>query len=371
MKCHFVYAVPTPRSYIFKFFWKLSEFAALAGLPAPIVLNRNPDDQIFSFWPTRSPYENTKNIYKALQSLAKTNLYHLTERVSISFENDDIFLGHPYFPHRPGKSGVTELAFQSKSKPQVLCLISPLHCDVTIQTSHINKDFLDDIDRLMPHADKLFAIMGPYWWDQWDKSPYAHWKPKMVRLDMAIDIQRFPRLKTTFNKPGKRGYLFIGGSWDPRKGSDYFSSLMSSLGNVVCGWIGDGPDIPGVRRISGIRELTPEFMSQIAKEYDFFVSPAKADPNPTTILECMAWGFPVVCTPQSGYYATPYRHNIYLDDLSSSVSVLQQLQYLDEDLLLNMANFARDVVASDYSWEILCNKIISEVSTLVNTQRQG
>jgi len=287
-----------------------------------------------------------------------TLLYHLTERVHCRFQPNDIFLGHPYFPHTEGRHGVTELALKENIRPRKVALISPLHCDVKIKTDHINKEFLDDVDKLLSSTDILFAIMGEYWWDQWDSSPYAHWKSKMVRLDMAVDAQRYPRIKKSFNPAGKRGYFYVGNSSDPRKGVDFLSRLMNQFGDYPKGWIGSGPDIPNVPRISDSRQLTPEFMTEVRKQYDFFISPAKADPNPTTILESMAWGFPVACTPKSGYYKKDYRKNIYLDDIAGSVAVLNELQYADEQKLMSMADKAREVVVADYSWDKFTSTVI-------------
>ena len=242
----------------------------------------------------------------------------------------------------------------------MFALITPLHCDIEVKTSHINRSFLEDVERLMPAADVLFTIMGEYWWAQWCSSPYAHWMPKMVRLDMAVDASRYSRVKHRFNQPGQRGYLYIGTS-DYRKGSDYLSQLMGRLGQYPSGWIGYGPDIPNVRRISTDRALTPEFMADIAEQFDFFISPSRADPNPTTILESMAWGFPVVCTPQSGYYETSYRRNIYLDDLDRSVAVLNELQFVDDADLLRMTNEARYVVETLYTWDRFTSTVIQHL----------
>jgi glycosyltransferase involved in cell wall biosynthesis len=99
-------------------------------------------------------------------------------------------------------------------------------------------------------------------------------------------------------------------------------------------------------------------MAEVGNKFDFFISPSKADPNPTTILESMAWGFPVVCTPQSGYYGTDYRRNIYLDDISGSVNVLNELQYDDERKLVFMANKAREKVVVDYNWDKFTSTVI-------------
>lgn len=245
---------------------------------------------------------------------------------------------------------MTELSLRQSVRPRVFALISPLHCDVTIETNHINKAYLDAVDRLLPDVDILFAIMGQYWWDQWPDSPYAHWIPKMIRLDLAVDTAYFPRVKTRFNPPGKRGVLYIGRN-DPMKGTAFLSRLLNHLPGVRCGWIGHGPEIDGVPRLSTARPLTPDFMRRIAEDFDIFISPSVADPNPTTILESMAWGFPVVCTPQSGYYETSYMRNIYHDDLTRSVAVLQHLQYADESELMMMADEARDVVERQYTWD--------------------
>ena len=85
----------------------------------------------------------------------------------------------------------------------------------------------------------------------------------------------------------------------------------------------------------------------------------QSSPNPTTILESMSWGFPVVCTPQSGYYETSYRKNIYHDDFDRSVEVLRQLQFADENVLQEMSTEARRVVERDYTWDRFIDTICS------------
>lgn len=358
MKFHLVYAVPfTNRSLVSRIKRKSRHILGKIGLPVVLLSNRQPTEKDFESWPVKSPYENTRNLYRALSEKAPTFLYHLTERVHCHFEADDVFIGHPFFPHSKGGYGVTEMAVREKIRPRKFALISPLHCDVSISGGHINREFLHDIDKLMPYVDVLFAIMGEYWWEQWDSSPFAHWKSKMVRLDMAVDVQRYPRVKKRFNKPGQRGYLYIGVN-EPRKGPELLAQLMELVGDYPKGWIGNGPEIPNVPRISTAQPLTPEFMKEIAKKYDFFISPSRADPNPTTILESMAWGFPVVCTPQSGYYETSYRPNIYRDDIDKSVNILRHLQYASETELMKMADEARKVVKTDYTWGKFTSKVI-------------
>jgi glycosyltransferase involved in cell wall biosynthesis len=251
---------------------------------------------------------------------------------------------------------VTELSLRGTPRPRIFALISPLHCDTSVRTTHINKAYLDAVDRLLPCADTLFGIMGEYWWDQWPNSPYAHWMDKMVRLDMAIDTTCFPRVKRTFNPPGQRGFLYIGRN-DPMKGTDFLSELACHASDYRWGWVGSGPDIDGIPRLSGARPMTPEFIANLAQDFDFFINTSLADPNPTTILESMAWGFPVICTPQSGYYGTSYRKCIDRDDIDGSVDVLRQLQSTDENRLQAMADKARNTVTRDYTWSLLVDRI--------------
>ena len=363
MRCHFVYSVPmhVDNSFFARARRKIRRTLSNNGIPVGLIFNRQPAEIDFRSWPVQSPSENTRNIYCALSKRMPTFLYDLSERVHCRFRADDVFLGHPYFPHREGGYGVTEMALKERVRPKRSAIITPLHCDVEVKTDHVNKAFLDDVDRLLPSADILFGIMGEYWWDRWDSSPYSHWKKKMVRLDMAVDTLKYPRVKKSFNRPGGRGYLYIGNSSDPRKGADFLSRLMGQLPGYPKGWIGSGPDIPNVPRIARATQLTPDFMSEIAKHYDFFVNPSIADPNPTTILESMAWGFPVLCTPQSGYYETSYRKNIYLNDVAKSAEVLIEMQYADDQALKTMADEANECVMANYGWDKFTSIIIQNL----------
>lgn len=355
MKCHFVYAVPTD-GFMARLRRRVVPRLQRFGLPISLIGDRQHPDT--SSWPRCSPYENARQIFSGLSRRLPTLLYSLNEHVSCDFSEDDVFLGHPHFPAVPGRMGVTELSIGRKPRPRVLALISPLHCEASITTTHLNEAYLDAVGKLLPDADILFGIMGEYWWDRWGDSPYAHWLPKMVRLDMAVDTTCFPRVKKQFNPPGKRGFLYIGRN-DPMKGTDFLSRLARSNANFKTGWIGAGAEIDGVRRVSGPRPLTPAYMKRVADDFDFFISTSVADPNPTTILESMAWGFPVVCTPQSGYYETPYRRNIFHADMDRSIDVLTQLQFADEGELHGMADEARRVVERDYTWDIFGDRIYS------------
>jgi len=361
-KIHFVYSVPSykRKTFIGQAFHSVRTRLFLKGFNVNIVGSRQPQNNILGLWPVQSPFENTKNIYKALSKHAPTNLYHLTEKKLIKFHSNDVFLGHPYFPFTAFEEGVTEYAINCLHKPKTLGLITPLHCNTTLKNNHLNKAYLDHVDKLVRKADVIFGIMGEYWWDEWDKSIYAHWKSKMVRLDMAVDTKHYPFLKKKFNERGQRKFLFIGNN-NPNKGISFLEKLADRFGQNNFGWIGSGDEINGVKRIAENMKLTPGYMENIARDFDFFISTSVADANPTTILESMAWGFPVVCTPQSGYYETDYRLNIHSDDLNRSVSILNKLNNMPESELITMSEKARKIVETEYTWDKFTTTIINNI----------
>lgn len=359
MRCHFVYSVPKPKGTINRLYRKARYFLQEQGFPVSLIGSRKHVKT--ESWPIGTPYSITRKLYENFANKMETLLYHLTEPVKIKFKPDDIFIGHPFFPYSPELKGVTEYSIEQELRPRLFALITPLHCNIDIRNNHISKPFLDAVNQLVPKTDLIFAIMGKYWDDQWDASPYAHWRSKIVRLDLAIDTINFPRLKNNFNPPGKRGYLYIGRN-DPMKGIDLLSELLSQVGTVPRGWIGEGPDIPSIPKISEPRALTADFMQQLSERFDFFITTGIADPNPTTILESMSWGFPVICTPQSGYYETSYLRNVYHDNVPRSLEVLKEMQYAKEEDLLKMANEARYSVETEFTWEKFVKTIFSKLN---------
>jgi len=359
---HFVYSVPgINEGFYLKVISKLNKYLSLIGLGIPLIANNKRDSIITNKWPLRSPYEVTKNVYNKLITIDKTRLYHLHEKNRIKFTNDDIFLGHPHFPQTNGVKSVTEYAIQSKVRPKKLAIITPLHCNTSINTRHINKEYLNHIDNFFPNIDILFGIMGEYWWDQWDNSPYSHWKSKMVRLDMAINSAVYEKVKFKFSEKNQRKFLFIGIN-DPTKGVSYLSELAKSFSYGTFGWVGSGSEIKNVYKESDFRNLDSNFMRKIAMKYDFIISPSFGDANPTTILEAMCWGFPVVCTPQSGYYEDSYRFIIKLDDINQSIKILKNLQNMSDENLNKISVKARAVVQSEYTWKKFTSTIIDHLN---------
>ena len=296
----------------------------------------------------RAPYSITVNLYQKLSGRYEVKLYDLQERGIIKYSSDDIILGHPW----PRQYSVTNKAILNPRRCKLKALIFPLHHGIP----EINYYALPYMEK----ADLIFGIMGPYWYDTLDASIFAQWKPKIVPLDMAIDIELFPYVKTTFNPPGKRGYLYIGRN-SVEKGTHILSETMAGLQGYKRGWIGSGDDIPNVPREEYYSDLTPEYVGYLSQKYDFFVNTSISDANPTTILEAMAWGFPVACTPESGYYNQSTIISLSTKNISQNIETLIGLQDFSEEKLIALSQSNRRLVQNKYTWDRFSDTVLTNI----------
>ena len=234
--------------------------------------------------------------------------------------------------------------------------MSPYHHGDRVQVA-----FLDDV---LPHCDLYLAITGRYWFERVAASPFAHWAPMMRHLDLAVDRDDFPVTKRTFAPPGLRRVVYIGHSgWTKNPG--YLSAIAAAAPEIAIGWVGGGKaGIPGLRPL-GYHDFATDAGRASVAGYDFMLTVGRADANPTTILEAMAWGLIPVCTPESGYAGYPGIVNVPMDRPEEAAGVLRALQEMPDarlramqadnwamlDRHFNWDRFARDVVAAVESGE--------------------
>lgn len=302
--------------------------------------------------PLPAPGSITTNLYAYLRKRTPVRLYDWDENMTINCDSADIILGHPHVD----PNTIIQKTFVASTRCRAKGLIFPMHHAMP----SISRFTLPLVDK----ADKVFGIMGPYWSDTLDQSHFAPWKHKITTVDMAVDAQQYPFIKTEFNPPGKRGYLYIGSN-RPEKGCDVLAGTMAQLRDFPRGWIGSGPDIPYVPRLATYAALTPEFVCSLAEQFDFFVNTSVSDANPTTILEAMAWGFPVACTPESGYYQIPSILTLSTKDTDVNVNALRKLQYAPEDELKTLSATGRQLVETHYTWERFCSTVWRELEPYV------
>jgi len=275
--------------------------------------------------------------------------YNIDEARVIRPGPDDVLLGHP---HEAPWSVFRRSAARSGWRRKLL-LMPYVHVD------HYHVSLADPIIR---NCDLLLAITGSTWFETVSTSIAAHWLPKMVHVDLAVDRADFPRVKTAFNPPGQRRFLYIGHTgW--YKNTPYLSELARRLPGSEFAWIGSGePGIAGLRAY-GRRDFATDEARALVAEHDFLLTVGVGDANPTTILEAMAWGLVPVCTLESGYAGRAGIVNVPAHDLDAATAVLRSLiERPESDLLALQAANDHDL-DHHFTWDRFTDQVISAIES--------
>lgn len=298
-----------------------------------------------------SPYTITRNVHRALSKLGEVVYYdwcHCGPFQPVA--TDDIVIGHPNYP----ESTALRQLFKNKCRAKILMF--PFHHGMP----EINWPF----DDLVRQADAYLCITGPYWYDTAQDTMFAHWKSKMVRLDMAIDQEHFPLVKTSYNDPGKRSFFYIGAD-RPEKGLSTLRDIFQGTNHVLhlYGMI-DGANaicrLPNVK-LHGFTPVTPQFARGLARIADCHLHGGISDANPTTLLETTCWGFVAGCTPQSGYWPDQPFYGLNRNDIEGCRSLLNYVQSVPSDVLLKRAESNRLFVAHRHTWDVFTSKVVDVV----------
>jgi hypothetical protein len=283
-----------------------------------------------------SPYCIGNEIGDRLQRDYDVRFYGWRDTVTIEPKPGDVLLGHPHWRrdsvfHR----SVRQPGFARR------ILVAP---------------YVDDLrqvafyDRHMDVCDLFLAITGNYWFDRIDASPIRRWKPKMRHLDLAVNRAHFPFVKTRFNPPGARRFVYIGHTAH-NKNVGYLARLQRDCPDADISWIGRGrKKIPGLHVLGFMDFRRPEARATVA-EFDFMITVGAMDANPTTILEAMAWGLVPVVTMQSGYENRPGIVNVPLDDVEGAQQVFHRLQAASDAELLELQREGQHAVDTHYRWD--------------------
>ncbi len=293
--------------------------------------------------------------------LARTHvvrLYDWHTTTSIRPAPGDLLVGHPH--PVPGTTFRRSFRRPEWSRRVVL---SPFNGDPR------QVAFLDPFVRV---ADVYLAITGKWWFDALPLSEFAHWAPRVVHLDLAVDRNDFPRVKTDFAPPGRRRFLYVGHSgWQKNVG--YLSAIARARPDWEFAWLGRGGtnDIPGVAHL-GLRDTALASTRALVADYDFMITVGRGDANPMSVLEAMAWGLVPVCTPQSGYIGEPGVVNVPLDDVPAAAAVLDRLQAMPGSELTSTQEHNDRRLAEHFTWERFGRQVEAGLSVdLPPTGRPG
>ena len=290
-----------------------------------------------------------RNLGERLEQHYQVAYYDWDDCRVIKPETGDILLGHPH----PAPWTCFRRSLSQPGWRRVLAM-SPYH-----HGDHVQVAFLDS---LIERCDLYLAITGNYWFSSVETSPFAHWRSKMVHLDLALDRQDFPVIKTGFNASGCRRFIYVGHSgWT--KNTSYLSEIARALPETQIGWLGrHRQPIPGILYL-GFQDFSTETGRQMIASYDFMITVGKADANPATVLEAMAWGLIPVCTPQSGYSGYPGIVNIPLGDAREAVAILRQLQNLPDTALREMQTTNWQALDTHFNWNRFTQQVIAAMES--------
>lgn len=258
---------------------------------------------------------------------------------------DDVLVGHPH----PVPGTVFRRSSRLRGWRRVIAL-APFVPIPTYVAYH---------EPVIRRCDLFLAITGGYWFRRTAQSPLAHWLPRLVHVDLAVDPRDFPRLRTASAPPGQRRFVYIGNTAPP-KNVAYLSALAARLPGTEIAWIGTGAPIAGVRPL-GFQDFRRDEARRLVGGYDFLLTVGRADANPTTILEAMAWGLLPVCTRESGYDDLPGIANVPLDDVEGAAAVLDHLQRAPAEELARMRALNDDALATRFTWDRFAAQVVDAI----------
>ena len=306
--------------------------------------------------PVRAPHSISRKILHELQKHGRVRFYSIFEKGCIKLTPEDIFIGEP----------IPDKGFVSGTRPTV-----DDHASITSRTLRENPNnhhkflitpFSSDPryivfaqDLAEHYADKVILVAtGDIWTRDWKSTPFGTIDLKNVlRLDNAINPTEYPQVKKKFNPKGHRKFLYIGHTeW--YKNTVELERIAATMPGFVGGHIGGG-HIKGWKKIVDFARLTPEFMSRIGQEYDIFINTSSGDPQATTILEAICFGFPVACTRETGY-DTPSIMQLDTTDTHKNVEVLTRIQQMEESELKKFVSESQTYIREKHDWKTFLDK---------------
>ena len=283
-----------------------------------------------------SPYCIGNEVGDRLARDYDVRFYGWRDQVKIEPKPGDVLLGHPHWR----RDSVFDRSVDQPGFARRI-LMAP---------------YVDDLrqvafyDRHMDRCDLFLAITGNYWFDRVEAAAIRRWRPKMRHMDLAVNRTHFPFVKTRFNPPGERKFVYIGHTAH-NKNVGYLSTLQRECADADISWIGRGrKKIPGVHVLGFMDFATPVSRAKVA-EFDFMITVGAMDANPTTILEAMAWGLVPTVTMQSGYEHRAGIVNVPLNDAAAAQQVFHELQTRSDAELRETQRLGQEAIDTHYRWD--------------------
>ncbi len=354
---HLVYTVPLGKT--------LLKRAIIKGLRLAHTtpLHRWATDALIDWQhPIRAPHSITYNLIRAIRARGHSiRLYSLYERGVIRHRPEDIVIAAPLPSGGLGvtrereddRASITSRTIREYPSARNYIIMPYAHDE---QYSMLAHDLIGENNKAGGGA---IFIGGKIWERDWKtRSPLADLGDlrKVHVTEMGIDASEYPFVKNRFNPKGKRKYLYIGHTaW--YKNTAELERIAERMPEYEFAHIGGG-EVKGWKKLTNFAPLTREYVAQLAQEFDIFVSVSTADPQATTIVEQMCFGFAVACTPETGY-DYPSLTNLRTGDTEYNVRALLNLQNADEEELRARAHANRRIVEEKHGWGQFTDRILN------------
>lgn len=310
--------------------------------------------------PIRAPHSITHNLLDAIRARGyDVRLYSLYEHTVADIKVGDIFIGQPVprggfgaqRSHIDDPDSVTSRTIREFPSSRNFIIMPYAHdAEYSLFAKDLFKTNATD-------GGGAIFIGGAIWERDWkERSPLADIGDlrKIHLTAMGVDARDYPTVKTTFNPKGKRKYLYIGHTgW--YKNAQQLERIAAAMPGQTFIHVGGG-ELHGWEN-RGFASLTPEYMRTLAEECDIFINVSTSDPQATTIVEQMCFGFAIACTPETGY-DYPALATLRTRDTDHNVRVLQHLQHVDEEALLMQARENRRIAEEKHGWAQFTDQVL-------------
>ena len=290
-----------------------------------------------------------RNLKLSLEKFYEVKTYNYDQLKTIHPGNADVLIGHWH----PNPFTVFRMSAHKKGWKRVLAL-APFCPDPTGWHNAFGNKIIEQCDRYL-------AITGNAWMKCLKDSPFQHWEPKIVHVDLAVDRADFPIIKKNFNPAGKRRFLYIGHTaW--YKNTSFLENLVEKVPGTFFSWMGGPQRLKNINRL-GKLDFSKVDAHNVIKEFDFLITVGSSDANPTTILEAMAWGLIPVCSVQSGYEGFSGIRNISIDNMEKAVETINNLQSVPEEQLKKWQQVNLAELENHFNWDRFCGQVLDEIQS--------
>ena len=216
------------------------------------------------------------------------------------------------------------------------------------------------LESCLPYITFFAMITGKYWFNNLPDR-YRDFSDGLMQLDLAVDPAIYRSIKTTFSKPGKRKFLYIGNN-DPCKNLKLLELACAKFRNPIEKFTGIGTGYLKGARMCGTLELTSTKGLEEIAAHDFLVMTSRYDANPTVVLEAMSLGLIPLLLPTCGYVEKD--GPLILSAIDNPVMLhrlLASLDRVDTSYLFGLQTRNYHIIRDAFTWPIFLGKLHSIV----------